>query len=552
MPLGSDVFDKMCEIDTLEGFLYWAAERHNGYAAAISDVNGGMEQKSFADLRRDADSVAGFLRGLGFHKKNMAVIGKLCYDWIAVFFGIVISGNVAVPVDKNLGLEDIETQIEVADIVTVFADNTCAKTVQGIDKDCERVEHIFGFCPLGQYPGVWDAMNRAENLHNAASQKKILADQTAMIVFTSGTSGPSKGVMLSHRNICHNVICSVVIMGLHSFSQGEHIVPILPPHHMFEVTTGILTPMYYGVALCFGGGLKYLQATLKKYKPVIAIVVPLVLENIYKKIFMDAKARGKDRQLRLVVLLSRCLLRFHIDVRQKLFKEILDSLGGALRIVVCGGAQLSSDLAAFFDAIGIDLLNGYGITECSPVLACNRSGNKKRASVGPASPEPYCQVKTEDGEILVRGSIVMQGYYNDVAATEQAISGGWFRTGDLGYVDKDGFIFITGRKKNLIILKDGNNISPEEVERRLEQLPLVKSVFVRPAEKNGVDFLQAVLHPDYDYAEENGIDDIMGELTKTIREINKKWPRYRHIQSIEISENDFEKTALGKIKRFRY
>jgi long-chain acyl-CoA synthetase len=334
-----------------------------------------------------------------------------------------------------------------------------------------------------------------------------------------------------------------------AFRPGDKVIPVLPPHHIFEVTVGILSPFYYGGTLCFGGGLKYILPNIKFFKPSILILVPMVVEGIYKRISIEISKKGKEKQFSQAVKISNFLRRFHIDLRRLLFKDIHENFGGNLRILACGGAPLEPELVKKFDEFGIALLNGYGITECPPVVSCSMVRHNRIGAAGLVAPKPYCEVKIMDDEIWVRGAIVTKGYFNDEEATAEAFADGWFKTGDLGYVDDDGYLFITGRKKNLIILADGNNISPEELEAHLEKLPLVKTAFVCGKKHTGRIVITACIHPDYEYASAGGITDIEAEIEREVAKINSLFPPHKKIQRIEVSEDDFAKTALGKVKR---
>jgi long-chain acyl-CoA synthetase len=321
---------------------------------------------------------------------------------------------------------------------------------------------------------------------------------------------------------------------------------------MFEMTAGLLAPLYYGITICFGRGIKHISNDVKRVKPAVLVLVPMVVEGIYKRICLEISKSGNEKSFRRAIKLSNILRKFNIDLRSVLFKKIQESFGGKLRIVVCGGAYLDPDLVERFDELGISLRNGYGISECSPVVACNMEKKSKAGSAGFVAPSPYCEVKIVESEIYVRGTIVTQGYYQDAEATDQAFEEGWFKTGDLGYLDDEGFLFITGRKKNLIVLSDGNNISPEELEFHLEKIELISSVFVCDKKHHHATLVTACIYPDFEYAESMGVSDIKQKLEDEIQKINAIFPLYKRIQNIEIFDEDFSKTALGKIKRYAH
>jgi long-chain acyl-CoA synthetase len=319
---------------------------------------------------------------------------------------------------------------------------------------------------------------------------------------------------------------------------------------MFCLTANILTGFYLGVSLCFGGGLKYISDNLKYFKPSVIVAVPLIVDSIYKRIRIEAKKGGRERKLKRAIYMSNILRKIKIDIRKILFKEVLNYFGGDLNVIVCGGAFLEPDLVTKYDEFGISLRNGYGITECSPVIACNVKKRIKIDSVGLIAPSPYCDIKIIDGEICIKGSIVMDGYYNDQTSTKEVFVNGYFKTGDTGYIDEDNYLYITGRKKNLIILSDGNNISPEELENHLEKIPLVKSVIVCAKKQASNTIIVAQIFPDYDYIAETDCIDVEKGLNEEIKKVNDGLPPHKKIQRMEIVETDFQKTALGKVKRY--
>jgi len=547
----ASIVDDFAGADTIPALLSRAVDRFPNEIAVKTNVKGTIVEKTYLQLKKDSNAVSVNLKKMGIKANKVAFIGKICYEWVVTYFGVTGSRNIVVPIDKDLSMPEVEKLLCLADVSVLFFDDSNMDVAQYIRHHCKNVKLIVCFQPTESFPSLFDF--NGEQGNTLPDDINVQADQTAMIVFTSGTTGESKGVMLSHQNICHNIICSIYLIGKDTFIHGECTVPILPPHHMLEITTGILAPMlFYGITICIGGGLKDVSKNLKQFRPVLLIMVPMVVEGIYKRIWSEAQKRRKGGRLKFAIKLSNLLLKLRIDIRRVLFRGVMDSLGGELRIIVCGGAHMDSDLVEKFRAFGITLLNGYGITECSPVVTCNPTNHIKRNSVGLVAPVPYCQVKIEGDEILIRGSIVMQGYYKEEVKTMEAFDREWFKTGDLGYLDKDNYLFITGRKKNLIILKDGNNISPEELEHSIEQHPLVDSVFVYAMHKNKADILVAAIHPNYKYAMDNGIDDSKATLEKVIVVINQKWPRYKRIQMVEVYEKAFDRTALGKVKRFKY
>jgi long-chain acyl-CoA synthetase len=344
-----------------------------------------------------------------------------------------------------------------------------------------------------------------------------------------------------------NVFATCYLAGRKDF---QSMVAVLPIHHMFQLTTGIQCPLYLGVTICIGKGVKYFAQSIKEYKPSIVVLVPLAIETIRKNIWAGIRKQNKQKQIRRIMLLSRVLLRIGIDVRQRLFKRLRCELGGNLHTIISGGASLNEEIIREFKTWGIDIYNGYGITECSPVVSCNMPKKTRKASVGIPAPESFCKVKIVDGEILVRGNIVMKGYFNDQQATQEAFVEGWFRTGDLGYLDDDGYLYITGRAKNLIVLSNGENVSPEELETIFSSIDGVKDIVVTEKTVNSNTVLTAIIIPE-ENLHQIGTAEMQRMFETEFERLNIRLPSYKRIYRIEMRMADFEKTAAGKTKRIK-
>jgi len=356
-----------------------------------------------------------------------------------------------------------------------------------------------------------------------------IPDESAVcaIIYTSGTTGDPKGVMLTQKNLMADAIGAANNV----FVSGPALLT-LPLHHTFAFTASIIASLIYGVSICISRNLRTFQKDMEQYSPQYMFVVPLYVETLYKGIWKAAREQKKDSLLRTLIRISNLLRKLGLDLRRKMFRTVLEQFGGKLDLIICGGAFLEQRYIDGMEDIGIQVLNGYGITECSPVVAVNRNRWSKPGSIG--LPLPCCEVQIQDGEICVKGDLVMAGYYQDEATTGSAIQDGWFHTGDLGYVDEDGFLFITGRKKNLIILNNGKNVSAEELEAQILQIAGVEEVIV--------------------YGEDGHITaEIFSETPDGIREkimaLNQKLPPYKRIQRIKFRETPFEKTTTQKIKR---
>ena len=345
-----------------------------------------------------------------------------------------------------------------------------------------------------------------------------------MIVFTSGTTGLSKGVCLTQSNLYYDVFATKLLVGEQTLNSNDRVVVILPLHHMFGVTTTILLPVLaYRCVVAFGDGVGNLFNDLVTFRPKLMFVVPMIVEGLYKNLKLQTEKNNKKQP--------------------EFYKYINEDLS----IIISGGAPLNDEIVDFFDAYNVEVLNGYGITECSPVISCNPVHKKKKSTVGVLPPKEYCDVKIMDNEILVKGKIVMPEYYKDEQATRDAFQDGWFKTGDLGYIHKEGYLHITGRKKNIIVLKDGNNISPEELESLINSNPLVDSFVVYVEKVGRATVLSVAINLDYIFIEKNKIQNVESKINEFIDKVNEQLPNYKRISNFNILKDSFKRTSLGKI-----
>ena len=471
-----------------------------------------VEARTYTQFKNDSECFSAALAALGEQGKHIAVIGPTSYSWVTSYFGIVDSGSVAVPLDANLPDEDLCELLDRADVTTLVYDETKAKVAQMAEKRCAGLKNII--C-MGEPEGIENGLSMW-NLIGAQSAGFDYApkpEELATIMFTSGTTGKSKGVMLTHRNLAENATC--LDMGLES---GIVILSVLPIHHAYCLSMDILKGISIGSVICINDSLLRVAKNIKLFEPNMILMVPLMIETLAKKL---EEAAWIPAPL----------------VKAKVF-------GKQFHTVCSGGAYLNPAYLEMFKKYGITIWQGYGMTECSPVISTNYGEFMKDGSVGRLMPN--CEAKVVDEELWVKGSSVMQGYYKMPKETEETLSDGWLRTGDLGYVDEDGFVFLTGRKKNLIITPNGENVSPEEIENRLGENRLVQEVLVR--ESGGA--IEAEIFPDYEYAGKKKIKDMQGELQKIIDAYNKTAPLYKRVFKLKVRETEFEKNTTKKIKRF--
>lgn len=467
-------------------------------------------------------------------RSHVAILGENSYQWLVVFMAAVMSGNVAVPLDKELdtaGIQDLLTRSNSQ--ICVYSDtySDVAKELDG-----NRSVEFLSMKVLSQAQGVENVDCKILDEWRSVSKKGMAA-----LFYTSGTSGKSKGVMLSQENIMEDINSGCKNICL----DGDTLV-VLPFHHAFGLSTAVFAAFNYEHTIFINSSLKSMKRDMLAGKPRLIMMVPLFVETFHKTIWNTAKNQGKEKDLRLGMILSSGLLRLGIDIRRYLFRSVLDGFGGKLKYIVCGGAALKEKYIQEFRTWGIEILNAYGITECSPGVAISRNYFHKDASVGPVIKGCEVRIKTDTansrhGELLVQGKNVMLGYYQDEQATKDAFENGWFKTGDLGYIDEDGFLYITGRTKNLIILSNGENVSPEELESLLLDDELVKEVLVYAENES----ITAEVYPD----PENSLDDVQKQLQDILDACNRKLPAYKRIQRLKIRQEEFPKTTTRKIKR---
>ncbi|MCL2121304.1 MAG: AMP-binding protein [Clostridiales bacterium] len=534
------------DLNNLYEFLAYIADKypHNYVVQTLreGDVTSYTYERLVADVRK----IGNYLIRSGYSNRHIALIGNFSYEWMASFFALLYANNVVVPIDYGQSRERMLDLIHRAEASVILAQRSVLSGRREITAD-DRIQSILYF-------DEWESILRSDaHADRETPFDPPAQDANAMIMYTSGTTGISKGILLTHRNILHNAVATVSRIGENAFPPGRTSLALLPPFHMFWIAAGIFATIYYGEALCYSdNSLKDIELLIKTFKPTCLIGVPQMVEGLHKKIWATAKKTGKEQLLRSMLHISNGLRKIKIDLRPLFFKSISDSLGGNLHTIICGGAAADEQVLKELSGFGITTLVGYGVNECSSIVSVNPPERQKHSSIGLPVPEPFCHVRIKDEEIQISGSIVMRGYFNDREGTEEAFDGEWFKTGDIGFIDEDGYLYITGRKKNLIILSDGNNISPEELETRIRESPIVDSVLVYAAEGRQASALHASVFPNADYCDVHAIHNVKEELMKLISQINAENPRYMKIFDVHIRNEPFEKTAIGKIKRYLY
>ena len=512
---------------------------------------------------------------LGVKDNKVIVIGETSVQWITSYVSTVTAGGVIVPLDPGVLEDEIINFINLAEAKVVVYSHTFEKLFTERGNELKTVEMFIQTdkstftltteepYEASRYTTFNNILALGEYLYAGLGEEGFVLPQQdvqklSVLLFTSGTTGTSKGVMLSQRNIC--AVMEGIEPTLNVLTKEDSVMSVLPIHHTYEMSAGILAPMLYGCTINISDGIKYVAKNMKQFKPSIMTLVPLFAATLYKTIMKSVQKQGKEKTLKTGVKISNFLLKFHVDVRKKLFAQVLEALGGRLKYFVVGGAALNPELVDNFKSLGIHISQGYGITECAPLISVVSLTDYNPASCGKAMPGMQVMIDKENpddltGEIVVKGDNVMLGYYNAPGLTDEVLSLGWFRTGDYGYVDKKGYIYITGRKKNIIIASNGKNVFPEEIEEYISDIPLVEEVVVvgRDEKKNGEISIVAIVVPNQEECEARGLTEdeaIYEAISAEVTAVNKKLVAYKHINHVEIRKEPFEKTAARKIKRF--
>ena len=513
---------------------------------------------NFTELRDDVRGLTTELISRGFSGKHCVVLGKMSYNWALSYFSLLAAGAVIIPLDRDWLARDLADTAIKAEADFLFCDADVADKAELI---C--AESSGGITPV--YLSEIENGERLEALIEAGKEKfkatpeiyfnnEIDPDKMSILVFTSGTTGKGKGVMLTQHAVLSDMADSIQFIDF-----SDKTVSVLPPHHTFGSSVMLTGHASIGSEIYISAGIRYVQKELKEQKPGHLVMVPLYLETFYRKINANIKDQGKEKLVARMMKISNFLLKIGIDLRKVFFKQIRAAFGGELKTVISGGAALNKEIVDFFNAIGITTLNGYGITECAPIIAVNHNKKNRPGSVGPVL--EIDTVKIDDpnedgeGEICVKGSNVMLGYYKDEEATRDAFDDqGFFRTGDYGKIGKDGGLYITGRKKNLIILSNGKNVYPEEIENELIAVPGILDIVVYEGQsKRGAEYnaIVAEVFTDSEFMKKNGIEDVKAYLQPFVNDYNRTAVPYKKIAILKVRTEDFPKNTLRKIMRFK-
>lgn len=553
----------------------------------------GFESVSYGKFRRDTLSFGtALIRLLGLENERVIIIGETTYPWYVSYMAMLLGVGIAVPVDKEIPESELENLVIRSKAKAIISSPKHMETVKNVALRCENVKYVIDmksnddFVPLNKkVKKVKDGKKIKEDLRdeplytvgfdfllgegevfldvgdNTLLEKPIDKDEFAVLIFTSGTTSQAKGVKISNKNLAANV--NAVTPYVH-LTSDDRLFSVLPLHHTYESTIGFIYPMAVGASIAVCQGLKHLANDLKDTSPTAILGVPLLIEALYKKINTTITKSKKTAQVNTFIKITNSMKSIGIDVKRKVFKEIYNSLGGRLRIIVSAAAPIDMKVGKWLEDIGITFLQGYGLTETAPIAALTPDFDTKVGSVGKAVVGDEIKInepnENGEGEIFIKGETVMLGYYEDEEATNNVMYDGWFNSGDIGYMDKAGFIYITGRSKNVIVTQNGKNIYPEEIEGLLADIEEIAECMVYGKEVQGEKELivTARVIPNYEIIKEiYGVseedlskDDVKKLIWTKIKAVNRNLTNYKCIKSVEIKEGQFEKTSTMKIKRY--
>ena len=522
-----------------------------------------LHDVTYGQFLKKIKRIAAGLTAQGYAGKRIAIIGETSVEWISTYLAVLATGGVVIPMDKELEIEAIEGFLDSVEAEGIVYSGTFNGKFASAMENHKSLSLFVPIAPDETELAGKGVLSMEALLAKGKEEVKAgyeyppvkSREEMAIMLFTSGTTGTSKCVMLSQKNLFSTVTAAAATV---DFSQDDVIVSLLPIHHTYELTC-MIAGMDYGMHICINDSITHVLKNFKIFQPTALVLVPLYVYTFYKRIWSEAKKSGRDKKLKLGIGVSRAMRSVGVDKREALFGEVLGAFGGRLEKIVCGGAALNPRMIEFFENIGVSIYEGFGITECSPLVCVAPYYAQKYGSVGPAV--PCCQVRIDgermnekgylEGEIQVKGDNVMLGYYNNPEATEAAFTeDGWFRTGDIGYMDADEYVYITGRMKNVIILDNGKNVFPEEIEEYLGNIETIAECAVIGRETEDSGILVALVYPDITkYPEDTSFDAMQKDIEASVMAMNKTLPIYKQIKKVEIREIPFEKTTSRKIKR---
>ena len=554
------------EFNNIKELIYNSAKIYENNIAFIvkhqEGKNKTYENITYKMLLEQINALGTKLYDMELKNKRIAILGRNRYEWALGHLTSLLGGIVSIPLDKDLQIDELENSLIRSKADAIYFDEKYIEKIEEIkSRNTTNVKQYICMSKMSGYDDIHTLKEEGQKLLEKGNKEYISAkiDENAMniLLFTSGTTSKSKAVMLSQKNIASNVYAMQRVEDIRSTDSN---LAFLPMHHIFG-STCLIMMLSCGVRNSFPDGLRYVSQNLKEYEVSVFVGVPLLVEAIYNRIVKEIEKQGKTKLIKNAIKMSNFLLKFHIDIRRKLFKQIIDQLGGKMRFVISGGAPLDPKIQKGFIDLGIDMVQGYGLTETSPVIAAENMYKSKTGSIGIPMENVTVEIVNKDdngiGELRAKGPNVMLGYYENEEETKNVLKDGWLYTGDLGYIDKEGFIFITGRQKNMIVLKNGKKIFPEEIETLVNRIDLVEEcmVFGMPDEvdKNDVKLSVKVVYNKDEIKQKYGdisLDEIRDIIWNRIKnEVNTTVPRYKHIMNMILTDKELIKTTTKKVKR---
>lgn len=563
--MGREKYFEATEFENVKELIYDAVSKYQEKTAFVikhkKDKDVSYENISYTRLLEEVNQLGTKFYELGYSNKRVAIVGRNCYQWVITHMANLLGGIVSIPLDKELQVEELESCLVRSKADVLVFDEKYLENIEEIKKRGNvRVESYICMTKQEGYEDIPTLREQGKEILEAGNteylEAKIDSYKMNILLFTSGTTSKSKAVMLSQNNIASNVYSMQLVEDIR---KGDVNIAFLPFHHIFG-STCMIVMLAFGVTTVFPDGLRYIAQNLKEYKVSIFVGVPLLVETIYKRIEQGVAKKGKTKVVAFARKLSNVLLKFGIDIRKRLFQEIINELGGALRFVISGGAPLDKRVAQGFNELGINVVQGYGLTETSPVIAAENVKKMKYGSIGfpmeNVQVELYNQDEQGIGEIRVKGPNVMLGYYENEEATSQVLKDGWFYTGDLAYYDKEGYLFLTGRKKDMIVLKNGKKVFPDELETLVNRLDEVAEciVYGLPDKKDKNDiklsvkivYDKEVVKEKYPTMSQEELEEV---IWQKVKEINKTFPPYKYIKHMILTDQELIKTTTKKVKR---
>lgn len=527
---------------------------------------------TYKEFRHDVTSIgAALIKDLGLEGERIAIIGENSYEWAVSYYSVVCGTGSVVPLDKELPANEIANLVRRSRAKAIFFSNRKRDLINSIREEVPDLKYYIELYSdenelentfKGENDYTFDELLSIGSKHdeNILMDTKIDPEEFKILLFTSGTTAESKGVMLTNWNIISNIEAAISMFTLY---DDDRFFSVLPLHHSYESTVGMMIPIYCGLSIAYAGGLKSIANDLKTTSPSVLLGVPALIENLMKKVLGTIEKQGKTKLVNSMIKVTNALGKPGYKLKRKVFKSVLDGLGGRIRVIVSAAAPIDPEIGGKIEGFGINFIQGYGLTETSPLATLIPGDDRRLGSVG--KPGKCCTVKIHEpneegiGEVWIKGENVTMGYYENEEETSRSITDGWFHSGDLGYIDKDGFLYLTGRCKNLIITGNGKNVFPEEIEALVNKIPYVNESLVYGAqdpkdEKEQIIAVKVTLDEAYlkeKYGKDIPSDEELHALIwNEIKEVNKKLSSFKWIKQLEIKKEDFIKTTTMKIKRY--